>query len=275
MEQSRLIIGTVVGVSILIIVGFGIWNAFQPRIKTMELTINKKVEGMESLNVVAISDTHFGTLVSHRKAGKLMDAINKLKPDLVIIAGDIIDDNIKVVKKHKLLEHFNKLTPKYGVYGIMGNHEYIGKSFTDIPYYENNNIKMLIDSAIRIDDKFYIVGRDDIQARSFYNRDRKSIEAITSDVDFSKPVFLLDHQPYDLQASMTAGIDLQFSGHTHHGQLWPFNYITNRIFEQDWGYLQKGNTHYYVSCGYGTAGPPIRIGSHPEIVNFKINFKEK
>jgi predicted MPP superfamily phosphohydrolase len=212
-------------------------------------------------------------MVGHKKAKKLVEMINELKPDLVLISGDIIDDNIKVVKKHDLLSHFKKIKSTYGVYGIMGNHEYIGRSYTDIPYYENNNINMLIDSSILVDDKFYIVGRDDIQSQAFYDRKRENLKDLVQNLDKNKPLFLLDHQPYQLADSDKNGIDIHISGHTHHGQFWPFSLITGRIFEEDWGYLKKGDTHFYISSGYGTFGPPIRIGSHSEIIEMNVRFK--
>lgn len=272
-EVTRTIIGTTMGLAIVVLVGYGIWNAFTPKIKNLELTVDKKVEGLSSLNIVAISDIHMGTTVNKTKVKKLVKKIDELDPDLVLIAGDIVDDNIHAVKHYELIEYFNDLNPKYGVHGIMGNHEYIGRSYNELAYYENNNINMIIDSVELIDDKFYIVGRDDLQAKTFFNRDRKPLSALTDDLDPGKPIFLLDHQPYDLDQSEKAGIDLHFSGHTHHGQFWPLNYITGALFELDWGYLKKGNTHYYVSCGYGTAVIPMRIASHPEIVNIRMKFE--
>ena len=273
LAQVRIITGSLMAVAITALVGYGIWNSFQPRVKTLEIQIDKKVEGLSALNIVAVSDIHLGTMVNKIKAQRLMSEINRLEPDLVIIAGDIVDDNVHAVKKYGLFEYFNQLNPRLGVYGIMGNHEYIGRSYSEIPYYEQNNIQMLIDSVKLIDDKFYLVGRDDIQAKAFFNRDRKSLESLTAGLNKEKPIILLDHQPYDLSGSEKEGIDFQFSGHTHHGQFWPINYITGAMFENDWGYLKKGNTHFYISCGYGTAGPPMRIGSHPEIVHVNMKFK--
>jgi predicted MPP superfamily phosphohydrolase len=270
--QIKNILGVTFGIFIIVLGSFGIWNSFQPRIKNLEVNIQKNTPGLDELNIVAISDIHLGTMVNKSKMRKLIDEVNKLDPDLVIIAGDIVDDNAKAVKHYGLLEYFNELKPKYGVHGIMGNHEYIGRSYDELAYYENNNLNMIIDSAELIDDKFYIVGRDDLQAKAFFNRDRKDMQTLFEDIDLSKPVILMDHQPYNLEESAKAGVDFHFSGHTHHGQFWPLNYITGAMFEQDWGYLKKGDTHYYVSCGYGTALVPMRIASHPEIVNLKMIF---
>ena len=82
----------------------------------------------------------------------------------------------------------------------------------------------------------------------------------------------MDHQPFALHEAAETGVDLQLSGHTHHGQMWPFNFVTSAIYELSYGYLRKQNTHYYVSCGYGTWGPPVRTSSRPEIVDITLNF---
>ena len=92
-------------------------------------------------------------------------------------------------------------------------------------------------------------------------------------MDRSKPVILLDHQPFNLEKSVKEGVDLQLSGHTHHGQLWPLNYITSAIYEVSTGYRKIENTHFYVSTGFGTWGPPIRLGNRPELVNIILKFR--
>jgi predicted MPP superfamily phosphohydrolase len=94
-----------------------------------------------------------------------------------------------------------------------------------------------------------------------------------AEVDKSYPVILMDHQPFRLAEAEANGVDLQLSGHTHHGQLWPFNLITKKVYELSWGYKKKGSTHYYVSCGVGTWGPPIRTANRPEIINIKLQFE--
>jgi uncharacterized protein len=83
---------------------------------------------------------------------------------------------------------------------------------------------------------------------------------------------MMDHQPFHLEDAVNNHVDLQLSGHTHHGQMWPFNYITEKVYELSWGYLKKGATHFYVSCGAGTWGPPVRVGNTPEIINIQLKF---
>ena len=269
-QKTKLIIGIISLAIISVIFISGYNNARTPKVKKLDITIHKSKADFDTLNVVAVSDIHLGTMVNKTKTKRLIKTINELNPDLVIIAGDIIDDNIKVVKYFKLLEYFKELNPKYGVYSCLGNHEYISKAYTDLAYFENNGIHMLKDSSIKVDEIFYIIGRDDIQGKNISGKKRKSLDELSEDIDFEFPVFLLDHQPYNLEKTAKYAVDLQFSGHTHNGQIWPFNYLTGLLFEEDWGYLKKKNTHLYISSGYGTAVMPIRVGNSPEIVNIKI-----
>jgi len=164
----------------------------------------------------------------------------------VLIAGDIIDDNINLVMHDNLLPYFKNIKSKYGVYSCMGNHEYISRAYKEIDYIEENGIKILRDTTIKVDDKFYIIGRDDIEGKSIWGKERKSLDELTKDINFDLPVFLLDHQPFKLAETAKYPIDFQFSGHTHNGQIWPFNYITGLMFEEDWGYLKKNNSHFYL-----------------------------
>lgn len=271
-EKTKLIIGSVSLLIISVIFISGYLNAQTIRVKELSVKINKNKASFETLNVVAVSDIHLGIAVNEKATTKLIDKINELKPDLVLIGGDIVDDNLKVVKHFKLIEKFSKIESKYGVYSCLGNHEYIGKAYkeNDLAFFEQNGIHMLKDTSVKIDNKFYIIGRDDVEGKMTTGNNRKTLEELTKDIDFELPVFLLDHQPFKLEQTAEYAVDFQFSGHTHNGQFWPFNYITGLLFEEDWGYLQKKNTHFYISSGFGTAVVPIKVGNHSEIVNIKF-----
>ncbi|NOR87802.1 MAG: hypothetical protein GQ527_09350 [Bacteroidales bacterium] len=269
-QKAKTIIGLLTFIAITAIFIVGYINAFTPKIKKLDIHISKSSASLKDLNIVAVSDIHLGTMVNKNKTKRLIEAINNLKPDVVLIGGDIIDDNLNVVKYFKLLEQFKNIQSTYGVYSCLGNHEYISKSHKDLEFFEKNGIHMLKDTTIKIADQFYIIGRDDIQGESFNRKARASLEELTKDIDFNLPVFLLDHQPFKLDLTAEYAVDLQFSGHTHNGQIWPLNYITGLLFEEDWGYLKKKNTHFYISSGYGTAVMPIRVGNHSEIVQIKL-----
>jgi uncharacterized protein len=131
---------------------------------------------------------------------------------------------------------------------------------------------MLRDRSVKVADAFTLVGREDRSIQQFGSMKRKDLSDLMKDVDQSLPVILMDHQPFNLDDAVKNNIDLQLSGHTHHGQLWPFNFITDKVYELSYGYLRKGNTHFYVSCGVGTWGPPLRTTSRPEVVNIKLKF---
>jgi len=131
---------------------------------------------------------------------------------------------------------------------------------------------MLRDTTITVNDALVLVGREDRSISQFSGKRRRPLDELLRNVDRRKAVILLDHQPFQLEEGAQAGVDLQLSGHTHHGQLWPFNYITGKVYENSWGYLAKGNTHIYVSSGIGTWGPPVRLGNRPEIVELTLVF---
>jgi len=221
------------------------------------------------------SDLHLGTINGKNFAYRVVDRINKQKPDIILLAGDIIDEDINPVLRDNVGEALLELNAKYGVYAITGNHEYIGGVNDAVEYLNRHNIHMIRDSYVKIDNSFYVVGREDRDSKRFADYSRKPLNEILEGIDKSLPVIMMDHQPFQLNEAMENGIDLQLSGHTHNGQLWPVNYIMGMIYELPWGYKLKGSTQYYVSCGVGGWGPPVRIGSRPEIINIKLNFVGK
>lgn len=262
---------SVLGISVFVVV-LGFINARIPRIQELNLTIPKPNAVPGEWTVVMASDIHLGTIIASRKASRLVENINAMNPDLVLFAGDILDEDLAPVIRYNLGEALHSIKSRFGVYAITGNHEYIGGVGPAANYLEAHGVRMLRDTAVLIDGKFFLVGREDRDKYRFTGQQRKTLEEIMSTVDTTRPVILLDHQPFDLKDHSTIGIDLQLSGHTHHGQIWPLNYITGAIYELSRGYKQIGKTHFYVSSGYGTWGPPLRLGNRPEIVRIRILF---
>jgi len=266
-QKVKLISGIFTIISVVAIVVYGFFNADRTRIVNLDLKIKKNIT---PLNIVAISDIHLGTTVNHSEVDRMIKEINSLNPDIVLMGGDIIDNNIKVVKHYKLIERFREIKSTYGIYTCMGNHDYISRANEELDYYKENGINVLKDTSVLIDNRFWLVGRDDHTADNFSGKKRKSISSLMKDVDASMPVILLDHQPFKLEETSKHAVDLQFSGHTHKGQFWPLGYITGKMFEKDWGYIKKENTHFYISSGFGTAGIPMRVGTQSEIINIKL-----
>ena len=272
-ERTKELTSFAVIAVVLVIVLGGYINARTPRIKTLALTIPKNGRTMKTLNIAVASDIHLGTIVCKSKLEKIVERINALAPDLVLLPGDVVDEDIGPVIRNNLGETLRKIQAKYGVIAITGNHEYIGGVEPACRYLVEHGITMLRDAWVKIDDGLYVVGREDISIRGFTGKTRKPLPELMAGVDKSYPIILMDHQPFRLEEAEMNGVDLQLSGHTHHGQLWPFNFITKKVYELSWGYKKKGNTHYYVSCGVGTWGPPIRTGNRPEIIDMRLKFE--
>ncbi len=271
-EKTKRVTALVVFILVSITVVGGYINTKMIVTKTYNLKIKKHAGELKSLNVVMVSDIHLGTILGKSFLNNIVNRINELKPDIILLAGDIIDEDLTAVIKNNIGEELTRLKSKYGVFAITGNHEYIGGVEAASKYLIAHGINLLRDKYEMIDGSFYVVGREDRSIRQFAGKQRKSLKELITDVDKSYPVIMMDHQPFGLNEALENGVDLQISGHTHNGQLWPFNYLIEKIYDLGWGYKINGNTHYYVSCGVGGWGPPVRTGSRPEIINFKINF---
>ncbi len=272
--QAKYIIGLCVpaGVGLLLLAGH--INSIIPRVVSLNLEVGKKAAGLKSLNIVAVSDIHLGHIVGRHRFDQIVNKINNLNPDLVLLPGDIVDEDLAPVMKQNLGESLRRIHSRFGVYGATGNHEYIGNVEKSVPYLMEHEIIMLRDQAVKIGGSFFLVGREDRSSSRFPpGFQRKTLRELMASVDKSFPVILMDHQPYNLGEAAAQGVDLQISGHTHNGQLWPFNYIVDAIYELPWGYKKIMDTHYYVSNGVGTWGPPVRLGSRPEIVQIRLAFK--
>ena len=258
-----------VGAAILLPVGY--YNATRPEVRTVNIDIHKRAAGRDSLNIVVAGDLHLGCINGRSALQRWVNTINDLQPDIVLLPGDVFDDNPATVARKKLGEILAEIKAPLGMYFAPGNHESYGNLPQAVNYLKAHRVHALLDEAVLVDSSFYVVGRLD-RSSERSNVARKPLWEILETLDDDKPVFLLDHQPVGLEEAVKAGVDLQVSGHTHRGQLWPFSLLTKRIYTLDWGYLRKGNTHFYVSQGTGTWGPPVRVGTRSEIVQLKVRF---
>lgn len=256
--------------SIVIIMYMGSYRFRNPTVTELELNINKDAGNLSSLRVAVVSDLHLGYLINKKYAKRYVDLIIEQEPDIVLFVGDIIDAQIAPIIKQNMKEDFLRLNPPLGVYSCTGNHEYRYESDYKIDWLNNQaNIKMIRDSAVFIDSSFYVVGRKD-----WIIPTRKKLKTILEEqqVDYSLPIIVLNHTPDNLDEEMEAGADIALYGHTHDGQIFPFNIFTRLVFEVSHGYKKKGNTHVYVSSGLGLSGPQYRIGTKSEIAVIDITF---
>jgi uncharacterized protein len=257
--------------SILLIAG-GFINAIIPVRKEYNITINKLAGDVKTLRIAAVSDIHLGSIIRKRSLKKMSQIIKDMKPDIVLLLGDIVDGEIGPVLRGDLLQYFTWPECTDGLYAITGNHEFIGGAARTIPYIESKGIRVLKDEIVTLPGGIQLIGRIDRDSFRFYRKERMKLSELMKKVDTIKPVILLDHQPFHLDESERFGVDLELSGHTHNGQLWPVNYVTAMIYELSYGYLKKGNSQFIVSSGYGLWGPRVRSGSRSEVLMINITF---
>jgi len=261
--------GVTTATVLLIVIGF--INAVSPITKRYDLTVDKSFgDGSDTMSIVAVSDIHLGSIIRKRSMRHLSEMIAEERPDLVLFLGDLIDGSIGPVLRDDLLSWLTLPELLYGKYAITGNHEFMSDLRKSIPYIEGKGIKVLSDEVVRLDNGVQIVGRTDRTAMQGSGPGRASLDSLLAQTDTSAPVILLDQQPYDLSALAGTAVDLQLSGHTHNGQMWPLTIITNKMFELSHGYRKFGNTHVIVSSGFGIWGPRMRIGTRPEILSVTL-----
>jgi uncharacterized protein len=258
--------------TVLFIIISGHINTWYPRINRLVVDLDGKKSEMSHVNMVLVSDIHLGTLTSKNRIKKMVDRINGLDPDIILLAGDILDEDVGPVIHRDLGSSINDLYAPLGVFGVTGNHEYIGGVDEATRYITSHGIHLIRDSVIKINNSFYLAGREDMTINRFTDRNRKEVEELLQQVEEDLPVILLDHQPYKLERAAVAGADFQMSGHTHHGQMWPINFITRAIYSVSRGPGEVNGMKIYVSNGIGTWGPPIRVGNRPEIVFIRVNL---
>ena len=224
--------------------------------QVLELPTVKRLS--KDLKIVMMSDLHLGYHNRRQELARWVDMVNAERPDLILVAGDIIDMSLRPLREEDMASELRRLQAP--VYACLGNHEYYSGEPRALDFYREAGIHLLRDSVVTVGD-LRIAGRDD---RS--NPRRKSVKALLSGEDQRRYTILLDHQPYHLEEAERAGVDFQFSGHTHHGQLWPISWITESLYECAYGSWRRGNTRYYISSGMGIWGAKFRIGTCSEYV---------
>jgi predicted MPP superfamily phosphohydrolase len=230
------------------------------------LTLHTDKPLTKPVKLVMASDLHLGYHNPRHELARWVDLMNEEHADAILIAGDIIDGSIRPLTEEQMAQEFRRLNAP--VYACLGNHEYYSGEPEAQRFYQEAGIHLLRDTSAVVGE-LCLLGRDD---RS--NLGRKDVAAIVRDADMQKYTILLDHQPYHLERTERAGIDFQFSGHTHYGQVWPISWITDAIYECAFGPHQRGNTRYYVSSGIGIWGGKFRIGTRSEYVVATLDNKE-
>lgn len=277
-----------VGIAVLSIWGIvNAGNIYTTRYKTV---ISKDAGEIRQMKVVLAADLHMGYNIGCKQIRKMVEKINAENPDLVVFAGDIFDNEYEALENpEELISILKEIKSKYGIYACYGNHdikEKILAGFTfggskkkesDVrmdEFLERAGITLLRDESVMIADSIYLYGRPDRQRPGRGIQTRKTPEEITSDMDLSKPVFVIDHQPKELKELADAGVDLDLCGHTHDGQMFPGNLTVRMMWENACGYKKKGNMHNIVTAGVGIFGPNMRVGTISEICSIDVVFEK-
>lgn len=280
------------GIICLIIISslciYGVINAHKIHSTFYDININKS-NYKSDMKVVLVSDLHIGYSIGIKDISNMVNLINKENADLVIIAGDIYDNSFDGIQNpDEMIRILKSIKSKNGVYAVYGNHDVNEKTLAGFTFnynekkislpemdnlLEKSNIKLLRDETVLINDSLYLIGRRDASKPGDV-KSRKSIEELIENIDKEKPIFLIDHQPREINKISNNGIDLDLSGHTHGGQLFPLNIIMKLIWKNGNGYKKYNNMNSVVTSGVGLYGPNMRIGTKAEVVTINVHFNE-
>jgi len=258
--------------SMLLAVGltvFGAVHAANIQIRRYHVRLGQEQAGMETIRLVLLSDIHLGYVIEEKHLAKIVSAVNALKPDIICIAGDIFDGDItSLANPGKLMGLFGKMESEYGVYACLGNHD-AGDGYQQmLDFLDGAGVRVLMDEAVVIDRRFVLAGRRDSSPIGAHGDTRRKLEVLPDAGPL--PVIVL-HQPGNLD-EYGSETDLILCGHTHQGQMFPFNLITNAVFDVDYGYYRANATapQVIVTSGAGTWGPPLRVATDNEIAEIDL-----
>lgn len=269
---------------------YGVVHAKKIVYTTYDVKVNKKVDKFNKLKIALVSDLHLGYNSTLSHVNKMVDMINKSNSDLVVLGGDIFDNDYKAIKNpDKVIKALKKIKSKYGVYAVYGNHDIdetllAGFTFASKDglklidpemesFLKKSKVKLIRDDSILIDDSFYLVGRLDYHKYGIRVKRRRPINELLSGVDKSKPIIVMDHEPYELNKLANNGVDIDLSGHTHAGQMLPSSVFVGLVWENPYGLLKVKNMYSIVTSGVGVYGPNMRVGTTAEVALVNVHFK--
>ena len=285
---SVISIGSVVVACAVATCLYGIFNAQNIKVNEYSVTVNKSCGSDKHLKAVLVADLHMGYAIGVDHITNMVEKINQQDADIVIIAGDIFDNSYDGMDDPEGIKaQLKSIKSKYGVYAVYGNHDIDEKILMGFTFdwggkqlhsekmtnfMKECNIKLINDESVLINDEFYLVGRRDTDKPGTEDGTRAEISELTKDLDKTKPIFVLSHEPDELQKTADAGADIDFSGHTHDGQLFPGNLTIGLFWENPCGMIKKDNMYSIVTSGVGVYGTFMRVGTDAEICSVDIDF---
>ncbi|PJG83412.1 metallophosphoesterase [Caviibacterium pharyngocola] len=245
-------------VALCALLGLSVYNAYTPKVIHHQITLDKP---LAPLRIGVASDLHLGRFFGNAELDRLAEIMHAEHVDVILLPGDIMDDNVDEYLAQKMQPHLAKLRAPLGVYATLGNHDFFGYQREITQEIRKAGIRVLSDESAVIADRFVLIGRnDDLFAQ------RPTTAQLLKQVNTALPIFLLDHRPTEILEHANLPIDIQVSGHTHKGQIFPANLITRMLYRLDYGYEKINRSHFFVTSGYGFWGIPLRLGSQSEVV---------
>jgi predicted MPP superfamily phosphohydrolase len=251
--------------SILTVVA-GIINLNTIRVSSYQIKVPAKCSTLDHLRIVYAADLHIQQNTSLRFIEQFVRKANNLNTDLMLYGGDIVEGDRADETNEQIESLLRQIRTSYGSFAVIGNHE-MHRGQQQWNFFRKAGISLLCDTVIRMDSLFYLAGRLDERAGN-----RKTVQQLLDSTLTDLPVILLDHRPTDLEAVSRSTADIQLSGHTHHGQMFPINLITKNIYELSWGYKRKVNTHFFVTSGLRLWGPAVKTAGKSEIILVDVSF---
>ena len=258
-RKPRLILLRTFAITVYIaIVSLAVFNAYSPEVHRLTVTTAKPLA--KPMDIALVSDTHLGRWFGNRQIQKMIGLIDAQYPDVVVIAGDIMNDTTIAYDNTNMHEQLSKLKAPLGVYATLGNHDYFGYDKQITQAVEEAGIKVLDNESVLLNDSVWLVGRsDDI------DRTRLSANELLTQVETDKPVIFLEHRPSAMNEISVLPVDLHLSGHTHGGQIFPLTILMDWLIPLNYGSKRIAETQFLVTSGYGIGPVPFRLGTRSEI----------
>jgi len=241
-----------------------------PRVRRVEVNLERWPESLDGFRIVQLSDIHIGPILKREFAARLVAEVQRLSPDLIAVTGDLVDGSVRQLEGE--VEPLGELSAPHGVYFVTGNHDYYSGAEAWLARISELGIRPLGNERVQIGDgdgAFDLAGVDDYRG-DLLRGSSEDLERALRDRDPDRPVVLLAHDPSSFKRASAMQVDLQISGHTHGGQIWPFLYLVRLAVPQVAGLLRRGRSQLYVSRGTGFWGPPIRLFAPSEITEIVI-----
>ena len=239
-----------------------------PVVRRLRIILDKLDPSLDGMRLVTFSDAHLSSTYHGRRFERVVEIVNAQRPDAIAIVGDLVDGELNRLREE--VAPVADLVADQGVFFVTGNHEYYVDTGALLRHLSRLGVTVLRNERVPIGRggaTFDLAGIDDVSAAdSGVPGHRAQLDAALDGRDESTPVVLLAHQPAQIARSQAAGVDLQLSGHTHGGQLWPFDYAIRLSQPSVEGYSRHGRTQLYVTSGIGFWGPPMRVGARPEVI---------